>query len=410
MTNESVYVTPSGLKEKLKQFIESNKILEKKGLLKNAINFQGLPGIAKTSSVIQFCNDNGIGFEKVNMGTIDDLGEITGFPMKEFQLSKEGDIVWVNDKSFDIYVGLGYKPTGETRTGYAEPKWVSNLKKYETGILLLDDSFRCHQRFMNALMELINRGEYYGWKLPKGCNIVMTNNPEGDEFQRLITDSAQSSRFMTFDVKYDTKDWAEQAEKEEVPGEFINFIIQNSDQIFAYRDNADKNKGMNSMPRQWTMFFNSLLNLKGDYTSKSALFQIQQNGKSILRSDYVTMFTMFLQSPDWNLIDPSEVFDKKISDETIINKLKECVGEMSKKTFKPAQSAVLSMRVVNHIIAKTVDEPLTDIMVDRLQLVLEHKIFGEDLILKMLRDLFSNDKKKFAKLFQKEFFRNAFLK
>lgn len=143
MTNESVYVTPSGLKEKLRQFIESNKILEKKGLLKNAINFQGLPGIAKTSSVIQFCNDNNIGFEKVNMGTIDDLGEITGFPMKEFQLSKEGDVVWVNDKSFDIYVGLGYKPTGETRTGYAEPKWVSNLKKYETGILLLDDSFRC---------------------------------------------------------------------------------------------------------------------------------------------------------------------------------------------------------------------------------------------------------------------------
>lgn len=238
----------------------------------------------------------------------------------------------------------------------------------------------------------------------------MTNNPEGDEFQRLITDSAQSSRFMTFDVKYDTKDWAEQAEKEEVPGEFINFIIQNSDQIFAYIDNADKNKGMNSMPRQWTMFFNSLLNLNGDYTSKNALFQIQQNGKSILRGDYVTLFTMFLQSPDWNLPDPSEIFDKKITDDTVILKLKECVGEMSKKTFKAAQSAVLSMRVVNHIVAKTIDEPLSDIMVDRLQLIIENKIFGEDLILKMLRDLFSNDKKKFAKLFQKEFFRNAFLK
>lgn len=46
---------------------------------------------------------------------------------------------------------------------------------------------------MNALMELINRGEYYGWKLPPGCNIVMTNNPEGDDFQVLTRDSAQSS-------------------------------------------------------------------------------------------------------------------------------------------------------------------------------------------------------------------------
>lgn len=142
MKLETVYLTPSGVKQKLGQFIEANKMLEKKGLLKNAINLEGLPGIAKTSSVIQFCNDNGIGFEKVNMGTIDDLGEITGFPLKEFQLEKAGDLIWANDKSFDLYVKSGYHPTGETRTGYAEPKWVSNLKRYETSILLLDDSFR----------------------------------------------------------------------------------------------------------------------------------------------------------------------------------------------------------------------------------------------------------------------------
>jgi len=142
MTQEVVYLTPSGVKSKLAQFIEANKILEKRGLLKNAINLEGVPGIAKTSSVIQFCKENNIGFEKVNMGTIDDLGEITGFPIKEFELKKGEEIFWANDKSFDIYIKDNYHPTGQTRTGYAEPKWVSNLKNYETSILLLDDSFR----------------------------------------------------------------------------------------------------------------------------------------------------------------------------------------------------------------------------------------------------------------------------
>jgi len=239
----------------------------------------------------------------------------------------------------------------------------------------------------------------------------MTNNPEGDDFQVLTRDSAQSSRFMTFGVKYDTRDWAEQAEKEQVPGEFINFIIENSNEIFANIDNADKNKGMNSMPRQWSMFFNSLLNLKGNFTSKESLYQIQQNGKSILRLDYVNMFTMFLQSPDWNIIDPSEIFDSKKDEKVLLEELKQCIGELGSKTnpYKAAQSAVLSMRTINYIIAQTVDSSFTDFMADRLELIINKKVFGEDLSLKVLRDLFASDEKKYSKLFQREFFRKALL-
>lgn len=152
--NKEVYLTPNEVKVKVLEFIESNKILEERGLLKNAINLVGFPGIAKTSAVLQVCEENGIGIEKVNMSNIDDLGEVTGYPLKEYEVVKDTDKAWVNEKSFDIYINGGYTPTGETRTGYAEPKWVSRLKGYSTSVLLLDDVFRCHQRFANALMEL----------------------------------------------------------------------------------------------------------------------------------------------------------------------------------------------------------------------------------------------------------------
>lgn len=215
---------------------------------------------------------------------------------------------------------------------------------------------------------------------------------------------------MTFGVKFDVKDWAEQAEKEGIPGEFINFIIQNHGEIFAFIDQADKNKGMQSMPREWSMFFNSLLNLKGDFKSKEALYQIQQNGKAILRLDYVNMFTQFLQSPDWSLVEPSKIFDMKIKEEDLLEDLIQCVGVMSSKTkpFKAAQSAVLSMRVVNHIIAQTMDAPFSNEMGDRLEFLIKNKIFGEDLSFKVIRDLFASDNtKKYSKLFQRDFFRKA---
>lgn len=405
---KEVYLTPSEVKSKIREFIASNAILETQGKLKNAINLIGQPGIAKTSSVLQVCAEDGIGVEKVNMANIDDLGEITGFPLKEYELDNGKEKVWVNEKSFDIHVSSGYTPTGSTRTGYAEPKWVSRLKDYKTSVLLLDDSLRSHQRFVNALMELICRGEYYGWKLPSGCNIVMTNNPSDGEYQVAQVDSAQSSRYFNFWVKYDKKDWAEQAEKEQVPGPFINFILKESDQIFDYIDHSDRLKGMRSMPRQWSMLFNSLMNLSGNFTNPKALLQIQQNGKAMLPEELVNSFVTFLQTKDWDMIEPETIFNSK-DEKELLEKLKHCVGDYINTSFKSPQAAILSLRVINYLSAITIDKPFTTEMCKRLQFLMENKIFGKDLNFKVIRDLGGKDPKKFVKLFENPFFQKESL-
>ena len=73
--DKQITLKPDQVKEKILQFVENNIVLESKGLLKNSMNLVGEPGVAKTSSIIQVCIENNIGYEKVNLANIDDLGD-----------------------------------------------------------------------------------------------------------------------------------------------------------------------------------------------------------------------------------------------------------------------------------------------------------------------------------------------
>ena len=54
--------------------------------------------------------------------------------------------------------------TGKNRMSYCAPEWISDKK--EGGILLLDDWNRADMRFIQAVMELVDRQQYISWSLP----------------------------------------------------------------------------------------------------------------------------------------------------------------------------------------------------------------------------------------------------
>lgn len=405
---EKVFLKPSEVKLKVLEFIESNTQLEKRGLLKNALSFVGEPGIAKTSSVLQVCQENNIGIEKVNMANIDDLGEITGYPMKEYEMKKNSDIQWANDKNHESFLRLGYLDTGSTRTGYAEPKWVNSLRNYEKSVLLLDDSLRSQPRFINALMDLIQRGEYYGWKLPKGCTVIMTNNPSDGDFQVAQEDSAHISRYFTFHVKYCEKSWAEQAQKENLHGAFINFILKHHSELFALQDEKNPSLGMMSMPRQWSMLFSSINHLP-EFTSPKSQKIILQNGKAILPSNLVQIFTTFLHAKEWNIVEPDEIFNNNIKDEEVVSMLKKSVGEPKAGTFRNDVASILSMRITNYLVHLASTNPIDSFLTGRLKLIMENKILGSDLDFKLIKDMYSRNRDKFKGLLSEKFFRDQII-
>jgi len=77
----------------------------------------------------------------LNLGQLEEIGDLVGFPMKEHEVIKVKDtetlVKWVTEATLPMYISTGYKPTGEKRMTHAAPEWIQGKK--EGGILILDD-------------------------------------------------------------------------------------------------------------------------------------------------------------------------------------------------------------------------------------------------------------------------------
>ena len=84
---------------------------------------------------------------------------------------------------------------------YSPPEWISG--KEDGGILLLDDWNRADIRFIQAVMELVDRQEYISWKLPKNWHIILTANPDNGDYLVSSIDNAQKTRFISTILQFD---------------------------------------------------------------------------------------------------------------------------------------------------------------------------------------------------------------
>ncbi len=196
----------------LKYVISNNKSLQTQGKIPVAVNVEGVAGIGKTSMILQLCEELDMQHVKINLSQLEELGDLIGFPCKEFEMKRaDGIIKWVPETIMNTYIANKYMPTGEKRMAHAAPEWVQGLG--ENGILILDDFTRALPTFMQATMELLDRQEYISWKLPKGWNILLSTNPDNGDYSVSSLDIAQKTRFISTELRYDSNVWARWAEK-----------------------------------------------------------------------------------------------------------------------------------------------------------------------------------------------------
>ncbi len=402
------------LKGFVNHVITNNRFLQEQGKPPVAIEVVGESGIGKTSTVVELAKENNLNFVKLNLAQIEELGDLVGFPVRQFQMYKEktikkvddlnyttaqrtaaaGDLAkitgtvtkkvgqWVDELAVSEYLKNGYKMTGKNRMSYAAPEWIADKK--EGGILLLDDWNRADVRFIQAVMELIDRQTYISWKLPKDWHIILTANPDNGDYMVNSIDSAQKTRYITANLQFDVDVWARWAEGAGIDTRCINFLLLNPE-LVTQETNA----------RSITTFFNGISSFE---SFEDNLAMIQMIGEGSVGDAFASMFTTFINNKLDKLVTPKDLLTHD-NESYILGELTGCLGKDD--TYRADIASTLATRLANYSVVYSKENTITSKITDRLESLCTKDYFTNDLKYLVVRTIFNGNKQKFNKLMMK---------
>lgn len=369
------------LKTFLKHITKNNKEIQEDGKIPVAVNIEGDAGLGKTSAIMQLGQELDMHVVKINLSQIEEIGDLVGFPVKEFQIqNKEGKTTWITEAQIETATKKGYKVVAK-RMSHAVPEWIQG--KDEGGFLVLDDYTRADHRFMQACMELIDRQTYISWTLPKNWHIVLTTNPDNGDYNVSSLDDAQKTRFISVDVKFDVDVWAKWAEGEGIDGRCINFLLMHPE-LITQKIN----------PRSVTTFFNSISSID---KFEEELPLIQMIGEGSVGSEFSSMFTMFINNRLDKIVSPKDVLFNTNQD-YITGQLKAATTQGGTE-FRADISSIIATRTVNYALHYAETNGVKRELIDRLiYLSTGCESFTNDLKYYIIKEIVNGNKIKFAKL------------
>lgn len=425
-----VQLNSEELKNFMKHIISNNQVIQKQGKNPISVEVIGESGIGKTSTIIQIAQEHNLNFVKLNLAQIEELGDLVGFPVRQFKMVKEGGAgevkevtkmvkklvkakfktptgeiverevekevpviekitvpggessIWVDETAVEEYSKQGYSfATGENkRMAYCPPEWIAD--KTGGGVLLLDDWNRADTRFLQAVMELIDRQEYISWKLPENWHIMLSANPDNGDYLVNTIDVAQRTRFASIELKFEVETWAKWAEQNSIDGRCINFLLMNPE-VISQRVNA----------RSITNFFNSISSID-DFEKSLGL--IQNLGEATVGPEPALLFSQFIANKLDKLITPKQML-LEMKDEEVIAELKKLVWEDN--NYRADLASVFCNRLVNYALVYADKNAITPEIIKRIgALIKDEDVFNFDLKYIIAKRLVGENKAKFQKL------------
>jgi len=480
--NNQVSLNIDELKNFVTHIVDNNRFLQERGKKPVAIEVIGDSGIGKTTSILQLASELNLNCVKLNLAQIEELGDLVGFPVRQFQLCKEGsanvelkpavvskhvpvvnkvkkkqittvteyetrmveefeikitkkqvleggkfitkeietkipkmvekqvpvekeveeeievdeivevpvaevqsttsdyECLWIDEQAVEAYVRQGYKFTGEKRMSYCPPEWIAD--KQGGGILILDDWNRADIRFIQAVMELVDRQEYISWKLPKDWHIILTANPDNGDYLVNSIDTAQRTRFISVNLKFDIEVWGKWAETEQLDTRCINFMLMHPE-LVTQKTNA----------RSIVTFYNSISSIK-DFDKN--LPMIQMIGEGSVGPEFTTMFTTFIHNKLDKMLDPKQILTHD-NESYIIGELRNTVGRDD--NYRPDIASTLATRIINYSIFYAEKNTINQKIIDRIiKIVTDEEAFTNDLRYHLVKKILNGNKQKFQKL------------
>ena len=370
-----VSINQSELKEFLGHIITNNRHLQDNGKGPISIEVIGESGIGKTSSIIQLAEELGLNFVKLNLAQIEEIGDLVGFPIRQFEMTNGSDTRFVDEHLVEDYRNEKYKATGKNQMSYCPPEWIANKDK--GGILLLDDWNRADSRFIQAVMELIDRQQYISWSLPKDWHIILTANPDNGDYLVNTIDTAQKTRFISIQLKFDMDCWAKWAENADIDGRCINFMLMNPELI---------NKEVNS--RSAVMFFNSISSIP---SFEDNLPLITMIGEGSVGNEFANLFAMFINNKLDKIISPKSIIDN--DEKYVIQTLRSIVGNEDK--YRADIASTISIRLVNYLDRYANENKVEKQVIDRIKTIVKSDIFTTDICFNMVKGIYNANQKKY---------------
>ena len=367
------------LKSFVKHIIKNNQFIQAQGKVPVTVNIAGDAGLGKTSAILQLGKELDLNVVKLNLSQLEELGDLIGFPIKEFQVkNSEGKTLWITEQEIETASSKGYRVV-DKRMAHAAPEWIQG--KGDGGVLILDDFTRADHRFMQAVMEICDRQEYISWKLPKNWHVILTTNPDNGDYNVTTLDVAQQTRFISVELKFDEKVWARWAEEVEIDNRCINFMLMNPE-LVTQKIN----------PRSITTFFNSISSIE---KFEEELPLIQMIGEGSVGYDFSSMFTMFINNKLDKILSPEDILTK--DEGYVFGSLKSLIGEDD--DFRADLSSVVATRIINYSLTQAQTKSIPQDVIDRLvKITTDCSSFTADLKYYIIKELLNGNKPKFSKL------------
>lgn len=404
------------VKDLINYTIDNNLRLQEEGKMPIAISLEASAGIGKTSILQQIAEDRGMGFTKISLHEMEEAGDLLGYPQLEYECqmakrvkAEDGSVklqilpssAWLNAKQIEMMdKNVALRQTGKTRMGYAKPAWVPEYND-KGNLVVLDDYVRANPQLLQSCMELILTQKYTSWSLPKKTTICLTNNPDDGSNNVNSLDEAQRTRFLNFDVAWDENAWCQWAEKANVDGRCINFVMSYSGELF----NADDEGNRICNPRSFVMFADMISGVK-DWDNADSLNFISTIAKGCFKdegSKFSQMFASFLRNKMHLLIQPKDMllggWDRVKS--TMEAALYDSTGQ-----YRPDIASLLERRFSNYVGAWLESDDKTPIakVKDRILEFMDNeekggkRLFNKDLYYHMIKSITSDHKNQTNKL------------
>ncbi len=340
----------------LKQFkplflfaLNRNKELEDQGKRPITFGIEGEAGIGKSEFMENTAKELGMTVSILNLAQIEDNGDLEGLPIKEYEIKRihngEEDRKWIPE-ALKNNLPAGTSLTGNIRTSYATPKWLPSEFNPNGTVIIFDDFSRANPMFMQSIMEIINKGRFHSWTLPKYTTILLNSNPQDGDYSVSFLDKAITSRYANFRIKFNTDEWAEYADSVGMDFRCINFATFFKSELFE-NENA---KGIVNA-RNYTKFCDIISGIK-DWSTIENLNMIKDFASGFFPDDenniVGTSFVSFVANKYDRIPLPEDFWTRDW--DKIKAKLEDCLYDNGK--FRAEISSALANRVVYYCLTK----------------------------------------------------------